>query len=176
MNNKLSITNIIIIINVLIFFISRSDHFLLYFGLNPYTILNPINWITSMFLHANLIHLFMNMLALYFLGNELEKNLNKINYLILYFLSGLVGSLFSVIFILLIGGEYINVIGASGAIFGLFAYISYIRNDLKNFYIQVIAFHALILFTNMPIAWYAHLGGIIAGIILFKYHKNRLFL
>ena len=71
--------------------------------------------LTSMFLHADIMHIFSNMIALLFFGTAVENNFSKIEYIIIYFISGLIGNLFSLILLPL------NVIslGASGAIFGL---------------------------------------------------------
>lgn len=175
----ISLTNILIAINVLVYgsmaLLSQNEinNITLYFGLNNYNLYNPMNWFSNMFLHANTMHLGMNMLALYFLGNEIENRISKQSYIVLYFFSGLIASLASFIYI---NGtlEVTNVIGASGAIFGLFAYISILRNEMKSFYLQVIIFHALIIVTNMPIAWYAHFGGIIGAFLLSKFLKVNL--
>ena len=71
-----------------------------------------------MFLHADIQHLFSNMIVLYFLGEIVEKRLGHIPYTILYFLSGIAGDVFSMGYELLTQ-HYISSVGASGAIFGV---------------------------------------------------------
>jgi len=122
---------------------------------------------SSMFIHGDIIHLFFNMFALFFLGSEIEKRLNTNVFLIVYFLSGIAGSIFTLIY-LNITHENSIVIGASGAIFGLFAFLSYFKgySEIKSFWINVIIFHVIIITLDLHIAWHNHFGGIIAGIIL----------
>jgi len=70
---------------------------------------------TYMFLHANEVHLLMNMLGMYLLGPDLERVLGPHVYLLLYLLSGLLGGLSFLVF----SYGQIPVVGASGAIMGL---------------------------------------------------------
>lgn len=69
--------------------------------------------LTCMFLHTGLVHLFSNGLYLYYFGTRAELLLGRARYLLLYFVSGLCGGLFSIAL-----GDNLSV-GASGAIFGL---------------------------------------------------------
>lgn len=178
------ITTTLIVINLIIFIIINVNptfhkYILLLFGLNDFTYKYFYTIITSMFLHANIMHIAFNMLALYQLGNIIENNFSKSRYLLTYFLSGLAGGIFSIIYMKIFNYN-INVIGASGAIFGLYAYYSFIYNKMNEFYINVILFHALIFLTGMNIAWYAHLGGITIGLLsayqFKKSNKNLYFL
>ena len=72
--------------------------------------------ITYLFLHSGIEHLMNNMLVLYFLGNALEHYIGKIWYVILYFFSGIIAAMGSVLY----NTEYLVCVGASGAVFGLF--------------------------------------------------------
>ncbi len=83
---------------------------------------NPITLITSMFLHANIIHILLNMYALYIFGSMLEKGLGPRRFLTIYMASGIAGNLLSLIVSLLTNSISIGV-GASGAILGLFGFI-----------------------------------------------------
>ena len=65
------------------------------------------------------------------------------------------------------------VLGASGAIFGLYVYLSLIENKMKSFYINVGVFHAIIFSFNMPVAWYGHLGGIVGGVLFYWFFNKR---
>lgn len=180
LNNFISITNILIVLNILVFtFISlkfsqtEQNIINLFYGLNNYNIYQGYTLFTPMFLHANLFHLVMNMLALYTIGNYLESRVSKKFYLFIYFMSGLIGSIFSIIFILFNLEVLTVVIGASGAIFGLYTVYAILRNELKSFYINVIFLHSMIFFLNLPIAWYSHLGGIVCGAIIAFYLKGK---
>lgn len=73
----------------------------------------PWTLVTYMFLHGSLWHLLFNMLGLYFFGPRLELELGGRDFLLLYFVSGVVGALFSFL------TPYSATIGASGAVFGV---------------------------------------------------------
>ncbi len=74
--------------------------------------------IYSMFLHADLEHLFNNMLILLFLGAMLEKEVGHTLLLFVYMVSGLAGNAFS-LGVQMLSGEFHYSLGASGAVFGL---------------------------------------------------------
>ena len=74
----------------------------------------PWTLITYMFLHAGTLHLLFNMLGLYFFGPRLEEELGERDFLLLYFISGIAGALLSFI------TPNAWIVGASGAIFGVF--------------------------------------------------------
>ena len=109
-------------INVLIFFINfllamqqiidlSSDY-----GVRPsvFTDFNDLHTIiTSAFLHADIWHLFFNMLFLYIYGDNIEAYLGRVNFMIFYALGGLSAALLQSIFS---GGMDIPMIGASGCI------------------------------------------------------------
>lgn len=137
-SNLIKSSGIIIIINVVIFFIYAIVHYiygdsiLSYLALQPASILLGKNlWtlITSMFLHASIGHLFANMVSLIFLGGFTERLIGKKRFLSLYFLGGLSASFFFIILAglfgtselgaRLFGSPYTFAVGASGAIFAL---------------------------------------------------------
>jgi len=62
--------------------------------------------VTSMFLHADIEHLFSNMIVLYYVGEIVEDKLGHIPYVVLYFLSGIAGDVFSMGYELLTGDLY----------------------------------------------------------------------
>lgn len=128
---------------------------------------------TSMFLHANLVHLLFNSMALYSVGLEMETLYGADRYIVIYILAGLFGSLLS------FAGRGPNVVsvGASGAIFGLIgmnlAYFLLHRENFGQFGRQrvmntlfVIGFNLLLGFTIPRIDNLAHLGGLMAGFAL----------
>ncbi len=127
--------------------------------------------LTGIFLHGSILHLFFNSYSLYIIGSQIESYLGKIKFLIIYFFSGLCGSLLS---ITLSGGT--ASIGASGAIFGLmgalcyfgYYYRVYLGNVLKSQLIPLIALNLGMGFILNGIDNYAHIGGLIGGIIITK--------
>jgi len=158
--------SIIIVLNVLIFLYSSINTILLSkFGLSPIHWNDPFIWFSSMFLHANLMHIGFNMFALYDLGTRVEQAFKTSTFLIVYFISGLFASIFTILYFF-ISHENALVIGASGAIFGIWSFYSYLSRDMKNFLTGFAIFHIIIFFLHMPIAWYAHLGGAIGGLAL----------
>src|SRR3989338_7488538 len=85
------------------------------FSLNSLSVVQkPWTLVTYMFLHASLEHYISNMFALMMFCLILEKVIGSKNFLILYFASGIVSGLVSILF-------YDSIIGASGAIFGAMA-------------------------------------------------------
>ena len=130
---------------------------------------------TAMFLHADFLHLFSNMIALLLFGASVENEFSKLEYMIIYFISGIIGNLFSLLLLPL------NVIslGASGAIFGLvgatFIIIALSEERILLFiglmYIAYFMFSSFLPGINL----WAHLFGLLGGIIFgyLFYRKNR---
>jgi membrane associated rhomboid family serine protease len=80
------------------------------------TLRQPWTPITYMFVHANFMHIFFNMLVLFFFGPRLEMRLGGARFIRLYFLSGFAGAVLSMAFLL---GPPVPIIGASGAVYGV---------------------------------------------------------
>lgn len=173
---KPTITRILITINVLIFlalllggtnFFNRT---LIRYGMYaPYIRSGQIyRLFTCMFLHANIFHLLFNCYALYVIGSQIESFMGKGKYLVIYLLSGLGGSLLSMIF----SGNSLSV-GASGAIFGLlgsllyfgYHYRVYLGTVIKSQIIPLILINLVIGFMSMGIDNFAHIGGLIGGVL-----------
>lgn len=121
--------------------------------------------LTSMFLHGSVIHILFNMLSLWWIGGPLEAALGRARYLALYFVSGLAGSALSY----LLTAPNKAVVGASGAIFGLFGATAVLLRRLNYDMRPVIALLVInLIFTFSPgfnIAWQAHIGGLVAGVV-----------
>lgn len=134
-------------------------------------ILNGEYWrfLTAMFLHGNLVHLFFNGYALFILGPETERIFGTPRFLAIYFLSGLAGGVASYAM------SPSPSVGASGAIFGLigalavFFYLARdILGDMGRRQLQAMVF---IIVINLLIGFsaggvidnYAHVGGLIGG-------------
>ena len=128
---------------------------------------------TVMFLHESPIHIFTNMLSLYFIGPLVERLYGTGKYLLLYFGTGLIASL--TFYFMVPGGL---AVGASGAIAGIFgvmgAFFFANRTQLgpiANSMLQQWAFWLGLnvlfnIYDSSGIAWQAHLGGLLAGLVL----------
>ncbi len=201
---KISLTNAIIIINIAFFLllfipIISTKGFVDYIALKPSNILQgKYLWtlLTSIVMHADLIHLFVNMVSLFFIGNLVEKLVGTRRYLWIYILSGLFAGIFFIISALLSQNNLdAYAVGASGAIFGLGGilmfltpnlpvYLMFIPIPIKMKYaipILLIALWAISLTAGIPIGNTAHLGGLLIGMgyglyLRAKYKKKVLLL
>ena len=166
-------TYLLIVINVMLFLISTIyPSIQIYLG-NNYLFVQDgeiYRLFTCMFLHSNLMHLLFNMYALYVLGPQVERYYGKAKFLTIYFVSGLLGSVFSCVFM----PENAISIGASGAIFGLLGSIAYftyyyratLQNALRNQVLPVILINLLLGFVVADIDVFAHIGGLIGGLLI----------
>lgn len=142
---------------------------------------------TSMFMHAGIGHLFVNMVSLAFIGGFVERLIGKRRFLWLYLGSGLFAGLFFVLISYLTGVD-VNVyaVGASGAIFGLGGILAVLTPRLPVLVFFVIpmpmwaamaflmfGLWALSLSLNLPIGNVAHLGGLIVGLIYGFYLRYK---
>jgi len=122
-----------------------------------------------MFVHFEFFHLFANMITLYFFGTYLNRLIGSRRFLLVYFGGGILGSIF---FILLAPPSV--AIGASGAVFAIFP----IPVPLPLWIAVIGIFSILTLLAVldlMPIAWEAHLGGLLFGLgagYLFKKRRR----
>lgn len=200
-NNRMSISNyftkintLLIIINILLFFIVSNVNK----NMDSYYLLNSgaLHWpsviyghdyyrlITYMFLHSGISHLSNNMLVLFVIGDNLERAVGKWRYLFLYFGSGILAGIASMGYNMLKNTNAVSV-GASGAIFGVVGAMAYIvavnKGRLENISTrQMIMFVFFSLYgglTSQGVDNAAHIGGLIAGIILaiicYRKHKNK---
>ncbi|WP_431996288.1 rhomboid family intramembrane serine protease [Streptomyces fungicidicus] len=120
---------------------------------------------TSMFTHQEIWHIAFNMLGLWWLGGPLEQALGRARYLTLYLISGLAGGALTY---LLASGTTAS-LGASGAIFGLFGATAVLMRRLKYDMRPVIALlviNLIFTFGWSNIAWQAHIGGLVAGVVI----------
>jgi membrane associated rhomboid family serine protease len=117
------------------------------------------------FLHAGIIHIALNMLFLYFVGNSLEPAIGRVNFAGVYIASLLAGSFGALLF-----EPGIPTVGASGAIFGLFGaliVIAYHRgiSIWQSGLGMVLVINLVFGLTFSGISIGGHLGGLIAGLI-----------
>ena len=121
--------------------------------------------VTSMFLHVQIWHIAANMLALYILGPQIEAALGRARFLALYLASGLVGSAT----VYWLANQYGTTLGASGAIYGLFAALAVIvfkvGGDLRSL-AGLLIVNLVITFAVPNISWQGHLGGFVGGALI----------
>jgi membrane associated rhomboid family serine protease len=120
---------------------------------------------TSMFTHVEIWHIGFNMLALWFLGPQLELAIGRLRFLALYLLSGLAGS----VAVLWLADEHVQTLGASGAIFGLMGALLVLAVKVGGNVSQIatwLVLNAVITFTFPNISWQGHLGGFLGGALI----------
>lgn len=131
--------------------------------------------VSSMFIHSSVTHIVFNLAALAYIGGYSEKSIGTGRYLVIYFLSGICAALFhGVIASYVLGSGQTLLIGASGAISGVLGIAAAIGNRRAYYWLLiqiVLAFVGSV--TLIPIAFTAHIGGFLAGVILTKLMKNR---
>jgi membrane associated rhomboid family serine protease len=119
---------------------------------------------TAMFIHYGLLHLALNMFALWVLGRNLEAALGPLRFAALYLISGLGGSVAAYIF-----QPNAPTAGASGAIYGLFAALVLILRRLgrsTSTVIPIIVINFVFTFAVPGISIAGHLGGFLTGAVL----------
>ena len=172
---------VIIGINVILFIATLiSRDLILLLGLQPASFLDrPWTIITSMFMHGGFGHIFANMFTLFFFGSSLFQLIGNRRFLLVYLGGGILGN----IFYLFLGHPFIPAVGASGAIFALGGVLTVLRPKLRVFVFPIplpiplwaaVIGGFLILSLFPYVAWQAHLGGLIFGLIAgFLFRKRE---
>jgi membrane associated rhomboid family serine protease len=182
----------LIALNVLIFIITLLRPETVYFlALTPaYLSQQPWTIVSAMFVHANFLHILVNMISLYFLGSFLLRAAGERSFLAVFFLGGLAGNI--VYFVLcylvlqgfippLFGNPFEPAVGASGAIFAIGGALAVMvpKVPVFIFFIPVpmplwVAIIIFLILSFLPgIAWQAHLGGLFLGLIAGLILKKR---
>lgn len=169
------VTYILIVLNLMVFLygvLHGNDELINMFGNNYELVQNGefYRLFTCMFVHADILHILFNMIALYSIGPVVERYYGKSKFLLIYLVSGLLGSIFSGVFMT---ADSIS-IGASGAIFGLLGSICYftyyyratLQGILRGSIMPVIIINLVIGFLSSSIDLSAHIGGLIGGILI----------
>lgn len=169
------VTYILIVLNLMVFLygvLHGNDELINMFGNNYELVQNGefYRLFTCMFVHADILHILFNMIALYSIGPVVERYYGKSKFLLIYLVSGLLGSIFSGVFMT---ADSIS-IGASGAIFGLLGSICYftyyyratLQVILRGSIMPVIIINLVIGFLSSSIDLSAHIGGLIGGILI----------
>ena len=176
---KIIATQIIMLICILYYmFIAISNKS--FFSINALTLYNHgainqlaiksgeiIRIILAIFLHANIIHLLVNMYSLSIIGKQVETYFGKIKMIIICLVSGICGSLLSAI-----SGTVCGV-GFSGALFGLigallyfgYHYRLYLGESLKRDIIPMVLYNLTLSLLIPNIDFFAHLGGLVGGFL-----------
>ena len=144
---------------------------------------------SSMFLHGGMFHLLGNMLYLWIFGNNVEDSLGHVKYIIFYLISGFFASFIHTLSDL---NSSVPMIGASGAIAGVLgAYlVLFPRANVSTLFIFIIFFKIIkvpaVLILGLwfllqllnagsgggSVAWYAHVGGFLSGVVLIQIFKS----
>jgi len=149
--------------------------------------------ITSVFLHGSVWHLLMNMISLMFIGSFLEKIIGKKRFIWLYLIAGVMGSVFYVLSAVIFHQNLdMPALGASGAIFGVAAVLAVLTPKVPVYLmfipiamplwlgvlIMLVGVWLLSAAVGLPIGNFAHLGGLIVGLIFGFYlrfkHKKKV--
>ena len=172
--------------------ISKFDVFIMEFGLVPSEVFQrPYTLLTHMFLHGGWLHVIGNMWFLWVFGDNVEDRLGKVRYLFFYVLTGLSAALTQTVISLLFGGGNVPMVGASGAVSGVLG--AYLRLYPHARVLSLVPVFFFLTFVELPavifiglwfliqllngiltlpaqglggVAWWAHIGGFVAGYIL----------
>jgi rhomboid protease GluP len=125
---------------------------------------------TSMFIHANIAHIAFNLFALAYLGGYAERAIGVPRYVLVYLISGIVAALFhGIIASYILHNGDVVLIGASGAISGVLGIAAAAGNYRAYYWLMIqIVFAVIGSVSALPIAFSAHVGGFIAGVLLTK--------
>ena len=160
----------------------------LWFGASPFGEFHSYQFVTYMFLHASVEHIFFNMFALWMFGRTLEYELGSKRFLIYYMVCGVGAALIQLATAYLTGEMPIQLVGASGAVMGLLLdfgvmhpnavimlLIPPIPMKAKWF---VVIYGVIELFLGWTgfggnVAHFAHVGGMLWGLLLLQWWKRN---
>lgn len=179
------VTEIIIVLCILVFLGQGiiGPSFETHFVLSPaYLIDKPWTLLTSMFAHGGFTHLLFNMFALFIFGGALERKIGSGNFILLYLVSGVVGSIG---FMLLASTPFSSALGASGAIYGVIGALALLRPNMVVYLMGVpmpmyvagfiyMGIEVLGLGASDGIAHSAHLLGLFGGVGIGYWVNDKL--
>ena len=131
-----------------------------------------------MFAHAGIWHILANMLTLYFFGSYLMRLVGERNFFIVYFLGGILGN----VFYLVLANPFSVAVGASGAVFAVAGALTLLAPRQRVFIfpipvpipLWVAVIGGFLILSFMPlVAWQAHLGGLVFGLIMGYFFRRR---
>jgi membrane associated rhomboid family serine protease len=177
-------TYIFIAVSVIGFIFQAFTNLWVYLAFFPaFAFESPWMFITSIFLHADLEHLLFNMIALFFLGINLERMVGRRNFAMLFIASGLIGNLG---YLLTANNPLIPAIGASGAVYGIMGTLAVLVPRMRIFIYGIIPVPMIVLaiiwglmdfmglFAPSGIAHGAHLGGMFVGVAYGLYIRLKM--
>ena len=144
--------------------------------------------VTYAFMHGSIMHIAFNMFGLYMFGGLIERTFGARNYTIYYFVCAIAAAVAQLIVVSWFTHGFYPTLGASGAIFGiLLAFGMLYPHEKILFYfvlpmpawLFVVGYAAVELFmgvtgTEAGVAHFAHLGGMVGGIVLIQYWRGKL--
>ena len=188
--NRRSVVNTLLMLNIVAFLLEMlfkvNNTFGLYFFLSPH-----FHWyqpVTYMFMHGGFMHIFFNMFALWMFGRSIEYAWGQKRFLIYYLVCGIgaaivqeAGQVMGLI------PPYAMTVGASGAVYGVLLAFGLTFPNERLFIIPipipikakwfVIGYAVIELLEGMNqsdgVAHFAHLGGMLFGLLLFLYWKAQ---
>ena len=172
---------VIIAINFIVFIATLINRNLVVnLGLVPMAFWErPWTILTNMFVHAGFGHIFGNMLTLFFFGRFLTMLVGSNKFLLVYFVGGIVGN----ILYLLLGEPLSVAVGASGAVSAIAGVLVVMMPNLRvhlylifpmPLWVVVLVFFVLWSFIpGLGIAWQAHIGGLLVGLIAGYFFKKK---
>jgi len=176
------VTPVLIYLNILVFilmvimgisFITPDTASLIHWGGDFRSLVKAGEWwrlSTYMFLHAGIIHLLANMLALLYIGMYLEPLLGRFRFATAYLLTGICAGLTSIVI-----HQFSVGVGASGAIFGMYGFFlallttNYIQRIVRNTMLKSILFfvtYNLLYGMKGNVDNAAHIGGLVSGFFI----------
>lgn len=188
-------TVVLIVINIAVFFIltlfgnTEDAVFMLQHGAmyEPYIVEGHeyYRMFTCLFLHFGITHLLNNMVMLGALGWNLELEIGKVRFVIIYFAGGMIGNIVSLFYDLTLEQPAVSA-GASGAIFGLMGALLYVvianRGRLGRLsgrgMLVMVVLSLYFGLTSTGVDNFAHIGGLVSGFLLAvllyrRKHNNR---
>lgn len=143
-----------------------------------YLVTRPWTLVTYIFLHNGLLHLLFNMLVLYFFGTALEKRVGNRQLLAIFFTAGILSAIgYTFLSRPVFNISPVPMVGASGAIYGVFAALTMLEPDIRVYvyFVPMKLKYALVLFALLDflmvnssdmIAHTAHLSGLFVGLYM----------
>jgi membrane associated rhomboid family serine protease len=182
---------LIIGINLLLFIATLINRYLVIglLGFQPASFLAmPWTIVTNLFIHGSIWHIFANMITLYFFGSFLCRLVGMKGFLLVYFAGGIAGNIFFLLIALYtpLALSSSIAIGTSGAVFALGGALAVMMPRLRVFVFPIPAplplwvaviggFIVLTIFSSLlNIAWQAHLGGLVFGLIAGYIFRRRI--
>ncbi len=171
---------LLIVINLLLFIATLIEQdLILLLGLAPASFWDrPWTLVTNLFIHASMWHILGNMITLYFFGGFLSRLIGTKKFLLVYFGGGILGN---ILYLLLAPSPYSIAVGASGAIFALAGVLVVMMPNLRVLVyfivpmpLWVVVLIFFVLWSFIPgVAWQAHLGGLVLGLIAGYFFRRR---